>query len=302
LKKNKTLKKDGLYYSYVSVVRKKSRPILFSRYFIIFTILFISSFTTMAALIPAWGGLSIHGGWTFGLTLMFSATFVAAITGVMGDLYMDRASKASLIFYFIYIIIYFIQCYFWALYYEMFQQIITFILVVISTMNWGRKKATKKETEIKFMDINSYGIIMVTAFLISIGLGIIMKFSINPWINNHYIVNANGTVDKNLTPWWAQRGVDPLPFLDSFVLVMFLTAWGFFTKRYVNAYWTMFACIMGYFLVYGYMAFGQGIPNYISYFIVNFFYLFLNQSGMSNWSMMYFEQEEAKKKITANLN
>gem|GEM_PF-5721434 len=30
------------------------------------------------------------------------------------------------------------------------------------------------------MDINSYGIIMVTAFLISIGLGIIMKFSINP--------------------------------------------------------------------------------------------------------------------------
>ena len=248
-------------------------------------------------IIPALVGTSLHGGWTVAASLMFLATFIAALTGVMGDLYMDRASKLSLVFYFTYIIIYFVQCYFWALYYEMLQQAITFVLVIISTLNWGRKKSTKEDEEIKYMKADSFAIIISIAFAIFIVLGVIMQFVVNPWISSNYFIGADGQVDTTLTPWWAQRGVDPLPFLDSFVLVMFLTSWGFFTKRYINAYWTMLACIMAYFLVYGFMAFGEGISNYISYFVANFFYLFLNQTGMSNWSMMYFEQEETKKKL-----
>ncbi len=280
------------YYSYTNVVSKYSRRILYSKWFVVFVILVIICSTMLAAFIPSLGGVAIgNESWTIGMKLMLSITFVVAISGILGDLMMDRASKIALPFYITYIILYGLQCYFWALYYEMLQQILVMIFVIISLISWGTNKSKPENEKIKYLEGKYFSYILITLFVITLILGGVMEWLVNPWISNNTIFNIDGNVDYSLTPKWAWRGIDPYPFLDAFVFISFVFAWVLFTRRYYNAFWLMFMCIIGYFFVYGLMAFDQGINSYFVYLITNIFYLVLNQTGMSNWTVMYLEQE-----------
>lgn len=286
-------KVSKLYNSYSTFVSKHTRKMLFSWWFIVFCILIIIITTIIALLLDAKAyGITSISDITPLIGLMTSVTFVVAVCGIMGDLMMDRGSKISLPFYIVYIILYGFQCYYWALYYEMLQQLIVLVLVLISLVNWGLKNSKPENEKIKYLDTNKFLYIVLGIIIITIALGSIMEWAINPWIDNNLIYDADGWLDYDLTPWWALRGLDPYPFLDAFVLVAFLGAWMLFTRRYYNAYWIMFMCIIGYFFVYGLMAFEQGYNSYIVYFAVNFVYLFLNQTGMSNWTVLYNEQKE----------
>ncbi len=283
--------KNNLYNNYTIKVAKGTRKILFSNLFLLFIVCLIILSTLFATYYGALDyGTSIFEAeyWSTGVILMTSVTFIVAISGILGDLMMDRASKLALPCYLIYIILYGGQCYFWALYYEMLQQLIVLTLVIISLFNWGRKSSAKEETDIKLLNKWDFSLLIIGLLLTSLLLGSIMKWVINPAI-------YNASIDTALIPWWALRGEDPYPFLDAYALVMFIGAWILFTKRYQNAFWVMFACIIGYFFVYGLMAFQQGISSYIVYFVTNFVYLFLNQTGMSNWNIMYLEQQEKVK-------
>lgn len=285
---------DNIYNKYTISVARSTRKLLFSNWFLVFVVLLIIVTTMFSVYYGAKDtGTSIFDSsyWSTGVVLMTTATFIAAIAGILGDLMMDRANKIALPFYFIYIFVYGAQCYFWSLYYEMFQQFLVFILVLLSLINWGRKNAKEEETKIKFLNVWSFSILCITILIITILLGSIMEWVVNPWIGNATIIGADGFVDYDLTPWWALRGEDPYPFMDAYVFISFLGAWLLFTKKYQNAYWIMFASIMGYFVVYGLMAFQQHVSSYIVYFVTNFFYIFLNQTGMSNWNVTYLAQE-----------
>ncbi len=281
------------YYSYSKVVSKNSRKVLFSNWFIVFVVLVITITTMLVAFIPLFGGTPINSdAWTFGMRLMMAITFVVAISGILGDLMMDRASKLALPFYITYIILYGVQCYFWALYYEMLQQLLVLILVIISLIKWGTKNSSEENVKIKSLDSNYFLYILIAVVIISFILGLIMDIVVNPWIGNNIVLDALGNIDYENTSKIFWRGEDPYPFMDAFVFITFIAAWVLFTKRYYNAFWMMFICIIGYFIVYGLMAFDQGVNSYVVYFITNFFYLVLNQTGMCNWTIMYLEQEE----------
>lgn len=287
--------RNTFYNRYTISVCQKTRKMLFSNSFIVFVICIVTLSTILSVY---YGALDYDESifdasyWSAGVIAMTSLTFIAAISGIMGDLMMDRTSKVALPFYFAYIIIYGVQCYFWSLYYEMIQQAVVFILVFISLLNWGRKNASEEDTKIKFLNRWDFYLLCIGLIGTTIILGSLMWWVINPWIDNASVYDADGWLDYGLTPWWAWRGADPYPFLDAYAFVSFLGAWILFTKRYQNAYWVMLASIIGYFFIYGLMAFQQGISSYVVYFATNFFYLFLNQTGMSNWNVTYLAQQE----------
>ena len=290
--------KNNFYNNYTIKLAKGTRKILFSNLFLLFIVCLIILSTMFSIYYGAiYYGQSIFDAeyWSIGVILMTSITFVVAISGILGDLMMDRASRLALPFYIMYIVLYGSQCYFLALYYEMLQQMMVLILVIISLFRWGRKTSKEEDIKIKFLNKLDFLLLLIGLIVTTILLGSIMEWVINPLIKNASIYDKDGSLNYNLTPWWALRGTDPYPFLDAYVLIMFIGAWILFTKRYQNAFWVMFACIVGYFFVYGLMSFKQGISTYIVYFITNFVYLFLNQTGMSNWNIMYLEQEEKVK-------
>ncbi len=279
-------KKCREYYdTYTSVVSKNTRKLLYSKLFIVFVILVISTTVLITAFVPLFGGTPINDEWTNAMRLMLLITYIVAVSGILGDLMMDRASKVALPLYITYIILYGFQCYVWALYYEMLQQALVFILVVISLLNWGRKN--NHNDDIQYLKFNYFIIVLLILLIITVLLGSIMEWIINPWIGDNIILDINGNIDYENTGKLFWRGVDPYPFLDAFVFVIFIGAWILFTKRYYNAFWLMFICIIGYFFVYGLMAIEQGINSYWVYLVTNVFYLFLNQTGMSNWTVIY---------------
>ncbi len=287
-------KVSEIYFAYSEVVSRGTRKMLFSNWFLVFSILIIVISTMLTMFIPALGGSPMFESETYTGIFILTATvtFIVAVSGIMGDLMMDRGSKTALWFYFIYIVLYGTQCYFWALYYEMLQQMIVFVLVLFTLINWKVNKGGEQDTEIKYLPLDKFLYILGGIIVIAIALGLIMDLVINPWIGDNYVSGPDGWPDYELTPWWALRGEDPYPYIDAFALVTFLGAWSLFTRRYYNAYWLMLICILTYFVVYGLMAFQQGVPSYIVYFITNFFYLFLNQTGMSNWTVMYLNQNK----------
>lgn len=281
-------KVSSAYYSYTTTVCKATRKMLFSPWFIAFFVCVIILSTLLASYLPVFGGYTGRTGLG---QLMLAITFIAAVSGIMGDLMMDRGSKIAFPCYITYIVLYGTQCYFWALYYEMIQQMIVLTLVLTAMIRYGLNGSSEENTKIQFLSWDKFLYILLGVLIVSFTLGSIMEWVVNPWISNNYVVGLDGWPDETLTPWWALRGEDPYPFLDAFVLVCFIGAWAMFTRKYYNAFWLMFICVMAYFVVYGLMAFQQGNSAYITYFITNFFYIFLNQTGMSNWTVMYMEQE-----------
>lgn len=278
---------NNIYFKYTKTFGKYSRNILFSKLFVISTILFISTITLMVLLISSLNnGYNIFDHSTYGssygiLTALFALTYISSISGVMGDLYMDRLSKVAMPFYLLYILTYSIQCWYWALYYELLQQAIVLFFVIKTFITWNGVKYTNEP--VKMLSKKNMYITLIIIIVVTIILGSIMNWVINPLIENSIII-VDGSIDSSLTPWWAIRGIDPLPFLDALVVLSFLISWYLFSKKYLNAYWVMLISIIVYFIIYAIFIFAYGQHNYIIYFITNFFYLFLNQTGMCNWT------------------
>lgn len=181
----------------------------------------------------------------------FILSFVSALVGILGDLFLHRNNKKCFIFYFIFVFSYFSSCIILFLWFEAIEQIIVFFLVLLAYLNWGKKNNESK----KITSANKYLILVLILALILFTF--IFAFLIKSLLD-----------DTDFA--------DQAAYLDAFVTLSFLIGWFLLIKKYIEAYlFYILSTIAAIILSIDYHTW--------VYLFSNLFYLFLYFLGVNNW-------------------